>query len=84
MNIAQVTVQVRMHVRSCLKALLLMSLLLGLSAASAESPEPKKPRGYLPVEDVPKRQDPSMSPDDRAKLVKDLDRKSTRLNSSHS
>ena len=76
MNIAQVTVQVtvqvRKHVRTCLRALLLMSLLLGLSAASAEPPAPKKPGGYLPVEDVPKRADPAMSPDDRAKLVKDL------------
>jgi hypothetical protein len=61
-----------MHVRTCLRALLLMSLLLSLSAASAESPVPKKPDGYLPVEDVPKREDPAMSPDDRAKLVKDL------------
>ncbi|MBV9460907.1 MAG: hypothetical protein JO141_25845 [Bradyrhizobium sp.] len=38
----------------------------------AESPAPKKPNGYLPVEDVPKREAPAMSPDDRAKLVKDL------------
>jgi hypothetical protein len=70
----QAAAQVRMHVRTCLGALLLMSLLLGLSAASAqaESPAPKKPGGYLPVEDVPKREDPAMSPDDRAKLVKDL------------
>jgi len=68
MNITQVRVTV--HVR----ALLLMSLLLGLSAvpAFAESPTPKKPHGYLPVEDVPKREDPAMSPDERAKLVKDL------------
>ena len=78
MNTAQVTVQVTAQataqVRSCLTALLLMSLLLGLSAASAqaESPAQKKPGGYLPVEDVPKREDPAMSPDDRAKLVKDL------------
>jgi hypothetical protein len=51
-----------------------MGLLLGLGAASAqaESPAPKKSGGYLPVEDVPKRADPAMSPDDRAKLVKDL------------
>jgi hypothetical protein len=68
MNIAQVRVQVRLHIR----ALLLVSLLLGLSAAAAESPAAKKPNGYLPVEDVPKRADPAMSPDDRAKLVKDL------------
>ena len=75
MNIAQIAAQqVRMHVRTCLGALLLISLLLGLSAASAqaESPAPKKPNGYLPVEDVPKREDAAMSPDDRAKLVKDL------------
>ena len=57
-----------------LKVLLLVGLMLGFSAASAmaESPAPKKPHGYLPVEDVPKREDPAMSPDDRAKLVKDL------------
>lgn len=55
-----------------LRALLLVGLLLGLSAAMAESPAPKKPNGYLPVEDVPKREDPAMSPDARAKLVKDL------------
>jgi hypothetical protein len=62
--------RVRMHVG----ALFLMSLLLGFSAASAmaEQPEPKKPRGYLPVEDVPKRADPALSPDDRARLVKEL------------
>ena len=66
MNIAQVC--------SRSGSLLLVSLLLGLSGASAmaESPAPKKPNGYLPVEDVPKREDPAMSPDDRAKLVKDL------------
>lgn len=74
MNVAQVTMQVRVHARVYVKALVLVSLLLGLSAASAmaESPAPKKPNGYLPVEDVPKREDPAMSPDDRAKLVKDL------------
>jgi hypothetical protein len=74
MNIAEVTVQVRAHARVYVRALVLVSLLLGLSAASAmaESPSPKKPNGYLPVEDVPKREDPAMSPDDRAKLVKDL------------
>lgn len=62
MNIAQVRI------------LLLMSLLLGLSVdpVLAESQTPKKPGGYLPVEDVPKRADPAMSPDERAKLVKDL------------
>jgi hypothetical protein len=78
MNIAQVTVQVivqvRVHARVYVRALVLVSLLLCLSAASAmaESPAPKKPNGYLPVEDVPKREDPAMSPDDRAKLEKDL------------
>ena len=70
MNIARIRVQVSVYIG----ASLLVSLLLGLSAASAmaESPAPKKPNGYLPVEDVPKRADPAMSPDDRAKLVKDL------------
>jgi hypothetical protein len=64
MNIAEVTVQVRVHARVYVRALVLVSLLLGLSAASAmaESPSPKKPNGYLPVEDVPKREDPAMSP----------------------
>jgi hypothetical protein len=71
MNIAQVTMQVRVHARVYVKALVLVSLLLAASAM-AESPAPKKPNGYLPVEDVPKREDPAMSPDDRAKLVKDL------------
>jgi hypothetical protein len=61
-----------MRVRTCLSALLLISVSLGPSAASAESPASKKPGGYLPVEDVPKRADPAKSPDDRAKLVKDL------------
>jgi hypothetical protein len=70
MNITRIRFQVRVYVR----APLLVGLLLGLSAASAmaESPAPKKQGGYLPVEDVPKREDPAMSPDDRAKLVKDL------------
>lgn len=70
MNIARVSSQVSVNIR----VLFLVSLVLGLSAASAmaESPAPKKPNGYLPVEDVPKRQDPAMSPEDRAKLVKDL------------
>jgi hypothetical protein len=66
MNIARSRVQVWL--------LLLATLSFGLSTASAmaESPAPKKPSGYLPVEDVPKREDPAMSPDERAKLVKDL------------
>jgi hypothetical protein len=66
MNIARI----RVH----LGALLLLSLLIGLSGASAmaEQPAPKKPRGYLAVEDVPKRADPALSSDDRAKIVKEL------------
>jgi hypothetical protein len=40
--------------------------------AQTETPAPKKPGGYLPVEDVPKREPPAMSVEDRAKLVKDL------------
>jgi hypothetical protein len=70
MNVAQIRVRVAAYVG----ALLSVSLLLGPSAALAQahSPAPKKPNGYLPVEDVPKREDPAMSPADRAKLVKDL------------
>jgi hypothetical protein len=70
MNVAQISLQVRPYVG----ALLLVSLLLGPGAASAQtqSPAPKKPNGYLPVEDVPKREDPAMSPGDRANLVKEL------------
>jgi hypothetical protein len=57
-----------------LRALLLLSLALGGCAwdARAESPVPHKPGEYLPVEDVPKREDPAMSVSDRAKLVKEL------------
>jgi hypothetical protein len=74
MKIARIRVRVMVQVRVYVAAPLLVGLLLGLGAASAmaESPAPKKPGGYLPVEDVPKREDPAMSPDDRAKLVKDL------------
>jgi hypothetical protein len=50
--------------------------LLGSSAVTARAqaqPSPPHKRGeYLPVEDVPKRQDPEMSAADRAKLVKEL------------
>ena len=56
----------------CVRTVVVVSLLLGSFAAQAETPTPKKPNDYLPVEDVPKRQDPSMTPDDRAKLVKEL------------
>lgn len=57
-----------------ISSLLLVSLLLGLGVPTvqAQSPAPKKPDGYLPVEDVPKREDPAMSPADRAKLVNEL------------
>jgi hypothetical protein len=60
-----------------LRALLLLGVLLGASAVparvQAQPPAPPHKRGdYLPVEDVPKRHDPAMSPDDRAKLVKEL------------
>ena len=59
-----------------LSALLLTGVLLGSSAvparAQAQSPPPHKRGEYLPVEDVPKRQDPEMSAADRAKLVKEL------------
>jgi hypothetical protein len=40
--------------------------------AQAQPPPPHKRGEYLPVEDVPKRQDPEMSAADRAKLVKEL------------
>ena len=70
MNIAHVRVDVRVYARVLL--LVGLSLCLNAVSAMAESPAPKQPNGYLPVEDVPKRQDPAMSSDDRAKLVKDL------------
>jgi hypothetical protein len=57
----------------CVRAVLALSLLFGCAVhAQTSTPTPKKPHGYLPVEDVPKRQDPSMSVDERAKLVKEL------------
>ena len=59
-----------------LRALLLLSVLLGAGSVTArvqaQPPAPHKPGEYLPVEDVPKRPDPEMSADDRAKLVKEL------------
>lgn len=56
------------------RALVLSCVLLGCFAGQAQagSPAPRKSDEYLPVEDVPKRQDPAMTPDDRAKLVKEL------------
>ena len=62
------------RIRDYVGALLSMGLLLGLSAVPtmAEQPAPKKPHGYLAVEDVPKRADPALSPDDRARIVKEL------------
>jgi hypothetical protein len=56
------------------RASVFFCVLLGCFAgqARAGSPTPHKPGEYLPVEDVPKRQDPAMTPDDRAKLVKEL------------
>lgn len=55
-------------------ALLMLGVALGGSAveARAQSPAPRQSGGYLPVEDVPKRKDPAMSLDERAKLVKEL------------
>ena len=66
MNIARVS--------ACAGALLLLGLLFGIDAAPAQTQPPaaKKPRGYLPVEDVPKRAEPSLSPDDRARIVREL------------
>ena len=58
-----------------LSALLLTGVLLGSSAMPARAqaqPPPHKRGEYLPVEDVPKRQDPEMSAADRAKLIKEL------------
>lgn len=57
-----------------LSALLLTGVLLSSSAVSAgaQAQPPHKRGEYLPVEDVPKRQDPEMSAADRAKLVKEL------------
>jgi hypothetical protein len=62
------------RISACAGALLLMGLLFGVDAATAQTgpSAPKKPRGYLPVEDVPKRAEPSLSPDDRARIVKEL------------
>ncbi len=58
---------------ACLRTLLVVGLSFGSAmAAWAESPAPHKRGGYLAVEDVPKRRDPAMTPDDRAKLVKEL------------
>jgi hypothetical protein len=56
---------------ACTRALLLLSVLFACCAVQAWA-ESSAPRKYLPVEDVPKRQDPAMSADDRAKLVKEL------------
>ena len=64
-------------------ALLLSSLSLGECATSigglslmdarAEAPAPPKPSVYLPVEDLPpKREKPSLTPDERSKLQKEL------------
>ena len=62
---------------------LLLSLLLGgcatstagssLMDARAEAPVPPKTSVYLPVEDLPpQREKPAMTPDERAKLRKEL------------
>ncbi len=59
------------RIRDYVGALLLVSI-LSAAPAMAEAPAPKKPRGYLAVEDVPKRADPALSADDRARLVKEL------------
>jgi hypothetical protein len=63
-------------------ALLLSSLSLGGCATStagssmmdarAETPAPPKASAYLPVEDLPKRDKPAMTLDERLKLQKEL------------
>jgi len=63
-------------------ALLLSSLALGGCATSgagsspmdarAEAPAPPKESAYLPVEDLPKHEQPAMTPDERSKLKKEL------------
>jgi hypothetical protein len=63
-------------------ALLLSSLALGGCATSgagsspmdarAEAPAPPKASAYLPVEDLPKHEQPAMTPDERSKLKKEL------------
>ena len=68
---------------SLVMVLLLSGLALGgcatstggssLMDARAEAPAPLKPRVYLPVEDLPpKREKPSLTPDERSKLQKEL------------
>jgi hypothetical protein len=62
--------------------LLLSSLSLGgcatstagssLMDARAETQAPPKASAYLPVEDLPKRDKPAMTPDERLKLQKEL------------
>jgi hypothetical protein len=56
------------------RAVLALSVLFGGCAvhAQTETPAPKKPHDYLPVEDVPKRAPPAMTAEDRAKLMKEL------------
>ena len=63
-------------------ALLLSSLSLGGCATStagssrmdarAEAPAPPKESAYLPVEDLPKHEQPAMTPEERSKLKKEL------------
>jgi hypothetical protein len=63
-------------------ALLLSSLSLGgcatstagssLMDARAEEPGHPKASAYLPVEDLPKHEQPAMTPDERSKLKKEL------------
>jgi hypothetical protein len=40
--------------------------------AQGEPAAPKKPHTYLPVEELPKHEQPAMTNDERANLVKDL------------
>jgi hypothetical protein len=75
---------------ACVRVVLIVSLLFGtcLAQAQTEQPAPKKPHNYLPVEELPRHEQPSMTNDERANLLKDLtaarDRQAERAKSQES
>jgi hypothetical protein len=81
MGIAYVSIERKISAVAA-AALLLSSLSLGgcatstagssLMDARAEGPAPPKASVYLPVEDLPKHEQPAMTPDERSKLQKEL------------